>query len=76
MDDVGRGQYGGAAAPYRVRPDSVDVINDLAGAAKPVEIKLFGSDSTPRGYAQRLAPDLEGVPPRGPVHAWWSRRPS
>ena len=36
-----------------------DVINDLAGAAKPVEIKLFGSqlDSLER-YATALAPKL------------------
>jgi CzcA family heavy metal efflux pump len=39
-----------------------DVINDLAGAAKPVEIKLFGErlDSL-EAYARVLAPDLEGV---------------
>jgi CzcA family heavy metal efflux pump len=39
-----------------------DVINDLAGAAKPVEIKLFGErlDSL-EAYAQRMAPDLEGI---------------
>jgi CzcA family heavy metal efflux pump len=39
-----------------------DVINDLAGAAKPVEIKLFGErlDSS-EAYAQRLASDLEGI---------------
>ena len=39
-----------------------DVINDLAGAAKPVEIKLFGErlDSL-EAYAQSLAPDLEGI---------------
>src|SRR5437867_11974720 len=40
-----------------------DVINDLAGNAKHVEIKLFGErlDSL-EAYAERLAPDLEGVP--------------
>ena len=39
-----------------------DVINDLAGAAKPVEIKLFGERlDTLEAYAQRLAPDLEKV---------------
>jgi multidrug efflux pump subunit AcrB len=39
-----------------------DVINDLAGAAKPVEIKLFGERlDTLEAYAERLAPDLEGV---------------
>jgi CzcA family heavy metal efflux pump len=39
-----------------------DVINDLAGAAKPVEIKLFGERlDTLEAYAAQLAPDLEGV---------------
>ncbi len=39
-----------------------DVINDLAGAAKPVEIKLFGERlDTLEAYARRLAPELESV---------------
>ena len=39
-----------------------DVINDLAGAAKPVEIKLFGEHlDTLEAYARRIAPDLEKV---------------
>jgi CzcA family heavy metal efflux pump len=39
-----------------------DVINDLAGAARPVEIRLFGPDLTAlEAYAQRLAPQLEKV---------------
>jgi CzcA family heavy metal efflux pump len=39
-----------------------DVINDLAGAAKPVEIKLFGERlDTLEAYAEHLAPDLEAV---------------
>jgi CzcA family heavy metal efflux pump len=39
-----------------------DVINDLAGAAKPVEIKLFGERlDTLEAYAGRLAVDLEGI---------------
>ncbi|HXM38931.1 MAG TPA: efflux RND transporter permease subunit [Gemmatimonadales bacterium] len=39
-----------------------DVINDLAGAAKPVEIKLFGERlDTLETYAKRLAPELEKV---------------
>jgi CzcA family heavy metal efflux pump len=39
-----------------------DVINDLAGAAKPVEIKLFGEHlDTLEAYAQRLAPALESI---------------
>ncbi|OLC08312.1 MAG: hypothetical protein AUH42_01835 [Gemmatimonadetes bacterium 13_1_40CM_70_11] len=51
-----------AAAP-RLRIEFVqilsDVINDLAGAARPVEIKLFGErlDSL-EAFAQRLAPEL------------------
>jgi multidrug efflux pump subunit AcrB len=40
-----------------------DVINDLAGAASPVEIKLFGPDlAALEAYASRLAPDVEKVP--------------
>jgi CzcA family heavy metal efflux pump len=39
-----------------------DVINDLAGAARPVEIRLFGPDLTAlEAYAQKLAPQLEKV---------------
>ncbi|HXI65581.1 MAG TPA: efflux RND transporter permease subunit, partial [Gemmatimonadales bacterium] len=39
-----------------------DVINDLAGAARPVEIKLFGPQlDTLEAYARRLAPALEHV---------------
>src|SRR6185436_7508873 len=39
-----------------------DVINDLAGAAHPVEIKLFGPElDTLEAYARRLAPSLEEV---------------
>ncbi len=39
-----------------------DVINDLAGAAKPVEIKLFGERlDTLEAYAERLEPELEAV---------------
>ena len=39
-----------------------DVINDLAGAAKPVEIKLFGERlDTLEAYARGLAADLEPV---------------
>lgn len=39
-----------------------DVINDLAGAAKPVEIKLFGErlDSL-EAYARRLEPGLDSI---------------
>src|SRR5205085_1734153 len=39
-----------------------DVINDLAGAARPVEVKLFGESlDTLEAYARRLAPNLEQV---------------
>ena len=39
-----------------------DVINDLAGAAKPVEIKLFGAQlDTLERYATTLAPKLQAV---------------
>lgn len=39
-----------------------DVINDLAGASRPVEIKLFGERlEALEGYARHLAPALEQV---------------
>ncbi|HEX2779240.1 MAG TPA: efflux RND transporter permease subunit [Gemmatimonadaceae bacterium] len=39
-----------------------DVINDLAGAAKPVEVKLFGSDlDALEKYATSLAPEMEKI---------------
>ncbi len=39
-----------------------DVINDLAGGAKPIEIKLFGSNlDSLEGYAHKLAPALSRV---------------
>ncbi len=39
-----------------------DVINDLAGAANPVEIKLFGPDlNTLEAYATRLEPKMSKV---------------
>ena len=54
------------AAVPRLRIEFVqilsDVVNDLAGNPKPIEIKLFGERlDTLEAYAQRLAPDLEGV---------------
>jgi multidrug efflux pump subunit AcrB len=54
-----------SAAP-RMRIEFVqilgDVINDLAGAARPVEIKLFGADlDALDAYAQRLEPQLAKV---------------
>ena len=39
-----------------------DVINDLAGAARPVEIRLFGPDlNALESYAQKLAPQIAKV---------------
>jgi multidrug efflux pump subunit AcrB len=39
-----------------------DVINDLAGAARPVEIRLFGPDlNALEAYAQKLSPQLEKI---------------
>jgi multidrug efflux pump subunit AcrB len=39
-----------------------DVINDLAGAARPIEIKLYGEPlDTLEAYARRLAPALENI---------------
>ena len=39
-----------------------DVINDLAGAASPVEIKLFGPDlAALEGYAEKLEPAMSKV---------------
>jgi CzcA family heavy metal efflux pump len=54
-----------SAAP-RMRIEFVqilsDVINDLAGAARPMEIKLFGSDlDALERYAQQLGPKLSKV---------------
>jgi CzcA family heavy metal efflux pump len=63
MDDV-RGAITTAVPRLHIEFVQIlsDVINDLAGAAKPVEIKLFGERlDTLEAYAQRLAPDLEGV---------------
>src|SRR5205085_1654794 len=40
-----------------------DVINDLAGAARPVEVKLFGSNlDTLEAYAERFVPLIVHVP--------------
>jgi multidrug efflux pump subunit AcrB len=39
-----------------------DVINDLAGAARPVEIKLFAEQlDTLEAYGRRLSPDLQRI---------------
>jgi multidrug efflux pump subunit AcrB len=40
-----------------------DVINDLAGAARPVEIKIFGAQlDTVEAYAKRLVPVMAKIP--------------
>jgi CzcA family heavy metal efflux pump len=64
MDEV-RGRISAAVPRMRIEFVQIlsDVINDLAGAAKPVEIKLFGERlDTLEAYARRLAPDLEHIP--------------
>jgi multidrug efflux pump subunit AcrB len=55
-----------ARAVPRVRVEFVqilsDVINDLAGAARPVEIRLFGSDlGALEAYAKKLEPEMAKV---------------
>ncbi|HET9002450.1 MAG TPA: efflux RND transporter permease subunit, partial [Gemmatimonadaceae bacterium] len=54
------------AAVPRLRIEFVqilsDVINDLAGAARPVEVKLFGPDlDALEKYAQVVAPEMEKI---------------
>jgi multidrug efflux pump subunit AcrB len=63
MDDV-RDKIAGAVPRLHIEFVQIlsDVINDLAGAAKPVEIKLFGERlDTLEAYARRLAPDLKQI---------------
>jgi multidrug efflux pump subunit AcrB len=63
IDDV-RAKIESAAPRLRIEFVQIlsDVINDLAGAARPVEIKLFGADlDALEAYAQRLAPSLSKV---------------
>jgi len=63
MDDV-RGAINSAVPRLHIEFVQIlsDVINDLAGAAKPIEIKLFGDRlDTLEAYAARLSPDLEAV---------------
>lgn len=55
-----------AAAVPRLRVEFVqilsDVINDLAGSARPVEIKLYGPDLTRlEAYAKSIEPKLAGI---------------
>ena len=63
IDDV-RGNIEGTIPRLRVEFVQIlsDVINDLAGAARPVEIKLFGLDLTAlENYAKQLDPKLSKV---------------
>ena len=64
IDEV-RGKV--AAAVPRLQIDFVqilsDVINDLAGSARPIEIKLFGPDLAQlEAYATSLEPKLTAIP--------------
>ena len=63
IDDA-RAKINRAAPRLRVEFVQIlsDVINDLAGAAKPVEIKLFGSQlDTLERFATTLAPKLQAI---------------
>ena len=65
-DVIGRVRDSIAATMPRLRVEFVqilsDVINDLAGAAKPVEIKLFGPDLVAlEAYGKLLATDMGKV---------------
>src|SRR5438093_722052 len=64
IDDV-RGRIEAAVPRLHIEFMQIlaDVINDLAGAARPVEIKLYGEPlDTLEAYARRLAPELERIP--------------
>jgi CzcA family heavy metal efflux pump len=63
IDDV-RGKV--AAAVPRVRVEFVqilsDVLDDLSGSARPMEVKLFGADlAALEAYANRLAPKVSAI---------------
>jgi CzcA family heavy metal efflux pump len=63
INDV-RGQVAQAVPRLHVEFVQIlsDVINDLAGAARPVEIKLFGLDlNALEGYSKKLEPKLTKV---------------
>ena len=67
IDDV-RVKINRAAPRLRIEFVQIlsDVINDLAGAAKPVEIKMFGSQlDTLERYATALAPKIQAIDGRG-----------
>src|SRR5207244_8221494 len=60
IDDV-RGRIEAAVPRLHIEFMQIlaDVINDLAGAARPVEIKLYGEPlDTLEAYARRLASEL------------------
>jgi CzcA family heavy metal efflux pump len=63
IDEV-RGKVQTAVPRLRVEFVQIlsDVINDLAGAARPVEIKMFGSDlNALEAYAKKLEPKMSKV---------------
>jgi CzcA family heavy metal efflux pump len=63
IDDV-RAQAEAAVPRLRIEFVQIlsDVINDLAGAAKPVEVRLFGSDlAVLEKYAESVSPDMEKI---------------
>jgi CzcA family heavy metal efflux pump len=63
MDDV-RNRIQTAAPRLHIEFMQIlsDVINDLAGAARPVEVKLFGEQlDTVEAYARTIGPDLAKV---------------
>jgi CzcA family heavy metal efflux pump len=63
MDEV-RGKVEEAVPRLRIEFVQIlsDVINDLAGAAAPVEIKMFGADLEQlEAYAEKVAPKMEKV---------------
>jgi multidrug efflux pump subunit AcrB len=63
IDEV-RGKVESAAPRLRVEFVQIlsDVINDLAGAANPVEIKMFGADLAQlEAYAEKLEPKMSKI---------------
>ena len=64
IDEV-RGKVTSAVPRLRIEFVQIlsDVINDLAGAARPVEIRLFGADlDALESYAASVEPDMSKVP--------------
>jgi len=62
--DEARQQIAGAVPRLHIEFVQIlsDLINDLAGSAKPIEVKLFGDRlEEMEGYARRIAPRLEAV---------------